>query len=107
MVKFGFQLNISLVERDRTYCILRNSQGGLEEYDVLASFPFTSESKKMGILLRNRQTQQILYYLKGAEVVMEEKIKAGARASLQESCENLALDGLRTLVFAQKLLTEQ
>lgn len=96
-----------MVERDRTYCILRNAQGGLEEYDVLASFPFTSESKKMGILLRNRQTQQVLYYLKGAEVVMEDKIKAGARPSLQESCENLALDGLRTLVFAQKLLTEQ
>lgn len=91
---------MSLVERDRTYCIMRNAKGGLEEYDVLASFPFTSESKKMGILLKNRSTNQILYYLKGAEVVMEPKIKVGARPSLQESCENLALDGLRTLVFA-------
>jgi len=56
MVKFGFSLNMSLVERDRTYCIMRNAKGGLEEYDVLASFPFTSESKKMGILLKNRST---------------------------------------------------
>jgi phospholipid-translocating ATPase len=47
---------MSLVERDRTYCIMRNAKGGLEEYDVLASFPFTSESKKMGILLKNRST---------------------------------------------------
>jgi phospholipid-translocating ATPase len=91
---------MSLVERDRQFCILRNAAGAVEEYDVLASFPFTSESKKMGILLRSRATKQILYYLKGAEVVMEPKIKAGARAALQESCENLALDGLRTLVFA-------
>lgn len=105
MVKFGFQLNMSLVERDRTYCYMRNAGGEIEEYDVLQSFPFTSESKKMGILLKNRKTGQFLYYLKGAEVVMEPKIKAAARPSLQESCENLALDGLRTLVFAQKLIT--
>jgi phospholipid-translocating ATPase len=57
MVKFGFQLNMSLVERDRTYCIMRNAGGELEEYEVLQSFPFTSESKKMGILLRNKKTE--------------------------------------------------
>jgi phospholipid-translocating ATPase len=107
MVKFGFQLNMSLVERDRLYCFLRNAEGKVEEYDVLASFPFTSESKKMGILLKSRATQKVLYYLKGAEVVMEPKIKAQARPALQESCENLALDGLRTLVFAQKLITNE
>lgn len=56
MVKFGFQLNMSLVERDRTYCYMRNAGGNVEKYDVLASFPFTSESKKMGILLKNRQS---------------------------------------------------
>jgi phospholipid-translocating ATPase len=106
MVKFGFQLNMSLVERDREYCIMRNAGGNLEEYDVLASFPFTSESKKMGILLKSRETGRVIYYLKGAEVVMEGKIKASARPSLQESCETLALDGLRTLVFAQKLITQ-
>jgi phospholipid-translocating ATPase len=100
MVKFGYQLSMSLVERDRTYCIMRNSGGNLEEYDVLASFPFTSESKKMGILLKSRENGRVIYYLKGAEVVMEGKIKASARPALQESCENLALDGLRTLVFA-------
>lgn len=37
---------------------------------------------------------------------MEPKIKAQARPSLQESCENLALDGLRTLVFAQKVVSQ-
>ena len=59
----------------------------------------------MGCLLKSRNTNRIIYYLKGAEVVMEHKIKAGARASLLESCENLAMDGLRTLVFAQKVLS--
>ena len=35
MVKFGFQLNMSLCERDRTYCYMRNAVGEIEEYDVL------------------------------------------------------------------------
>ena len=37
---------------------------------------------------------------------MERKVRPHARVSLLESCENLAMDGLRTLVFAQKVLTE-
>ena len=54
----------------------------------------------MGCLLKSRETGKNIYYLKGAEMVMEKKIKPGARPSLLESCENLAMEGLRTLVFA-------
>ena len=72
----------------------------METFDILASFPFTSESRKMGCLLKSRQTGRNIYYLKGAEVTMESKIKAGARPSLKESCESLAMEGLRTLAFA-------
>jgi hypothetical protein len=54
----------------------------------------------MGCLLKSRQTGRNIYYLKGAEVTMESKIKAGARPSLKESCESLAMEGLRTLAFA-------
>mmetsp|Transcript_16455 Transcript_16455/g.15777 ORF Transcript_16455/g.15777 Transcript_16455/m.15777 type:complete len:124 (+) Transcript_16455:1759-2130(+) len=61
----------------------------------------------MGILLRHRQSNKIIFYLKGAETVMEKKVKPNQRASLAESCENLAMDGLRTLVISQKLLTEK
>ena len=78
----------------------------VEKFDILANFPFTSESKKMGILLKSQSTGRFIYYLKGAEVVMEQKIKVAARPSLKESCESLAMDGLRTLVFAQKVLSE-
>ena len=38
-------------------------------------FPFTSESKKMSVLVKHEQTGKVLYYVKGAEVVMEHKIK--------------------------------
>ena len=86
---------------------MQNILGDTETFDILASFPFTSESKKMGCLLKSRDTGRNIYFLKGAEMVMEHKIKVGAKASLLESCENLAMEGLRTLVFAQKVLTDQ
>ena len=107
LVKFGYLLRMKLLERERTYCTMQDIMGNIEEFEILRSFPFTSESKKMGCLLKSKNTGRYIYYLKGAEVVLEKKIKAGSKASLLESCENLAMDGLRTLVFAQKVLTKE
>ena len=107
LVKFGYSVKMRLTERDRQTCSMQNICGDVETFDILASFPFTSESKKMGCLLKSRDTGRNIYFLKGAEMVMEHKIKVGAKASLLESCENLAMEGLRTLVFAQKVLTDE
>ena len=100
LVKFGYQVKMKLMSRERRSCSLINIAGKEETFDILCSFPFTSESKKMGTLLKSRVTGRNIYYLKGAEIVMEHKISVGARPSLLESCENLAMEGLRTLVFA-------
>ena len=76
LVKFGYLMRMKLLERERKSCTLQDVQGNIEIFDILASFPFTSESKKMGCLLKSQNTGRIIYYLKGAEVVMETKIKA-------------------------------
>jgi phospholipid-translocating ATPase len=60
----------------------------------------------MSVLVKQRETGKIIYYVKGAEVVMEGMCKTGQRPLLLEFCEQLAMEGLRTLVFAQKVLTE-
>ena len=62
-------------ERERLRCTIRNAAGINENYRVLAMFPFTSESKKMSILVKSEETGRIVYFVKGAEVVMEHKIK--------------------------------
>ena len=48
-----------------------------------------------------------MFYVKGADVVMINKVKPGQRSTCQESCENLAMEGLRTLVITQKMINEQ
>ena len=68
----------------------------------MANFPFSSDSKRMGIVVKHKASGRLIFYLKGAEVVMKEKVRPNQRATVDESCENLASEGLRTLVISQK-----
>lgn len=97
---------MKLVDRDEYYIKLINPKGEIEEYDILQNFPFTSESKRMGIIVRHRQSGKIIFYVKGADVIMAPMIKPAQRSACAEYCENLSRDGLRTLVITQKLIPE-
>jgi magnesium-transporting ATPase (P-type) len=43
-------------------------------HQVLHEMPFTSESKRMGILLRHVPSGDLLFYVKGADAVMSERV---------------------------------
>jgi phospholipid-translocating ATPase len=49
--------------------------GKLEVYEVLANFPFSSETKRMGIILKHEESQKIVFYVKGADSIMVNKIR--------------------------------
>ena len=102
LVKFAESLGMILEEREELFVKIRDTNGHAHEYQILENFPFSSETKRMGIVVRNKETGQIMFYLKGAEVVMEKKVRPDQRVSLTEACEQLAQDGLRTLVISQK-----
>lgn len=52
-----------------------NPNDELENYDIKIIFPFTSESKRMGIIVQNKLSNRIIFYLKGAENVMKNKVR--------------------------------
>ena len=68
-------MKVKLSERDRTYVRVINPLQNVENYEVLANFPFTSEAKKMSILVRNSSDGRYIYYVKGAEIALEHKVK--------------------------------
>lgn len=105
LVKFADSMGMNLTSRDQNTIEIVNTAGNSEKYDVLANFPFSSDTKRMGIVLRHKATKRLIFYLKGAEVVMKEKCRPNQRATVDESCENLASEGLRTLVICQKQLS--
>jgi phospholipid-translocating ATPase len=104
LVKFSESVNLSLEDRTLTTITLKTPIGNIETYEILLIFPFTSQSKRMGIIVRNNNTGEINFYCKGADVVMTKIVKFSNW--LDEECANLALEGLRTLVFAKKRLTQ-
>ena len=74
-------------------------------FEVLDIFPFTSESKRMGIIVRDTQSCEITFLQKGADVVMARIVQRNDW--LEEECANMARAGLRTLVMARRRLGEE
>ncbi|XP_042882085.1 probable phospholipid-transporting ATPase IIB [Penaeus japonicus] len=105
LVKWTESAGLPLVHRDLTTLTLRTTSGKLLTYTVLQIFPFTSETKRMGIIVREELTGEIVLYIKGADTVMASMVEYNDW--LEEECTNLAQKGLRTLVVARKVLTPE
>lgn len=95
---------MTLVQRDRHQITLRTPSNTLLKFEILQLFPFTSESKRMSIIVRDTETGEITFYEKGADVVMIPRVQR--QDWLEEETGNMAREGLRTLVMAQRILTE-
>lgn len=105
IVKWTESVGLTLTFRDRTRIELQTPTGSHLTYDVLELFPFTSESKRMGIVVRDNQTGEITFLQKGADVVMAKIVQRNDW--LEEETANMAREGLRTLVMARRRLSEQ
>ena len=107
LVKFAESLNMRLTNRTDKEIKMIDAANNTEEYEVLANFPFSSDIKRMGIILKNRIHGHIIYYLKGAENVMLKFVKKEYISYISENAENLATKGLRTLVLTQKIISQE
>ena len=106
LVKYAESLGITLKDRDTDTVVLEYAGGIEHRYKILANFPFSSKTKRMGILVKHLNSGKIMFYLKGAEVKIEKKVFQDYAPIIKESAEDLAMDGLRTLVMTQKELSE-
>ena len=107
LVKFAETLNMKLTNRTDKEIKMIDAANNTEEYEVLANFPFSSDTKRMGIILKNKTHGHIIYYLKGAENVMLKFVKQEYVSYISENAENLATKGLRTLVLTQKIIPQE
>ena len=60
----------------------------------------------MGIILREKKTNKIYFFLKGADSTMKEKVEINKRDFIDEEAGVLSADGYRTLVLGYKMLSE-
>ncbi|AAZ10742.1 phospholipid-translocating ATPase, putative [Trypanosoma equiperdum] len=115
-VNFCRSLGVTLTHRDVTCMQFTTPGGRLVHYDIIKTFPFTSERKCMGIILREKVDSESVscgansdgvykYFMKGADFKMTSVVRSSSW--LEESCQEFAQVGLRTLVFAQRQLTKE
>ncbi|XP_036372247.1 probable phospholipid-transporting ATPase IIB isoform X2 [Megalops cyprinoides] len=105
LVRWTESVGLTLVSRDLTSMQLKTPTGQILTFYILQIFPFTSESKRMGIIVREEATGDITFYIKGADVAMASIVQYNDW--LEEECGNMAREGLRTLVVAKKSLSEE
>ncbi|XP_024610564.1 probable phospholipid-transporting ATPase IIB isoform X2 [Neophocaena asiaeorientalis asiaeorientalis] len=105
LVQWTESVGLTLVNRDLTSMQLRTPSGQILTYCILQTFPFTSESKRMGVIVRDESTAEITFYMKGADVAMSTVVQYNDW--LEEECGNMAREGLRTLVVAKRALTDE
>lgn len=112
IVKWTKSVGVSLIRRTLASILLETPAGSEASFSVLHIFPFTSESKRMGIIIRDSATGEITFYQKGAGILecllLLDTVMAKIVSYndwLEEECGNMAREGLRTLVVAKKRLT--
>ncbi|KAJ1300648.1 hypothetical protein OPQ81_002297 [Rhizoctonia solani] len=105
IVKWTESVGLTLTSRTRTQIELQTPDGTTLVYSVLALFPFTSESKRMGIVVQSMDTHEITFVQKGADTVMARLVQRSDW--LEEETANMAREGLRTLVCGRRRLTSE
>ncbi|EMD87445.1 hypothetical protein COCC4DRAFT_133970 [Bipolaris maydis ATCC 48331] len=116
IVRWTEAVGLKLLSRDRESMTLLSCDSGKQvvKVRILNVFPFTSEGKRMGIVVQFYhgpasspidEDGEIWFYQKGADTVMTSIV--AANDWLDEETANMAREGLRTLVVGRKRLSSQ
>ncbi|KAK7207726.1 hypothetical protein BZA70DRAFT_233712 [Myxozyma melibiosi] len=106
IVKWTESVGLVLAKRDRQSIVLSYAGSKAEQHlEILQIFPFSSETKRMGIVVRDVEKDEITFFEKGADSIMGKIVQKNDW--LEEETGNMAREGLRTLVIGRKKLTAE
>jgi len=102
MVNYTCEIGMRLVGRDNRHLHVQNPKGDVVTYEILYTFQFNSDTKRMGIIVK--KDGEYIFFVKGADTVMRLIVKE--TDWIEEETDNMAREGLRTLVIAKKIISE-
>ncbi|KAJ9647482.1 putative aminophospholipid-translocase [Knufia peltigerae] len=113
IVEFTESVGLRLLHRDRETIVLQSTTTNqvVVRAEIKDIFPFTSDSKRMGIIVQlssdvlglTPADNELWFFQKGADTVMTSIV--AANDWLDEETANMAREGLRTLVVGRKRLS--
>lgn len=101
MVNYSAEIGLTLLERNPSQLVIQDVKGNRIVYEIMHTFTFNSDTKRMGIILR--KDKQYTFFVKGADTVMKSIVKENDW--VEEEIDNMAREGLRTLVIGKKVLS--
>lgn len=90
--------------KEKTHNRIQYSSGTEDyEFELIHVFPFTSETRRMSVIVRNRETQVVYLFVKGADTAIE--VISKPCDWMRNVVDQLATTGRRTLVYAYRILS--
>jgi phospholipid-translocating ATPase len=113
IIRWTESVGLRLLHRNRGSIMLQSTKTNrtVVQVKILNIFPFTSEGKRMGIVVQfssgsnSGDPGETWFYQKGADTVMTNIV--AANDWLDEETANMAREGLRTLVVGRKKISAQ
>ncbi|CAK75838.1 unnamed protein product (macronuclear) [Paramecium tetraurelia] len=106
LVQISEQMGIQLISRNAEQMVIQ-TPNKVENFKIVYEFPFSSERKRMGIIVQSDSIDGYFFYLKGADQIIKNKVPEVQRGFLMDEAEMLSREGLRTLVMTQKYITSE
>jgi phospholipid-translocating ATPase len=108
LVKAAQAMRFTFRERRLNDLTMEANDGSLEYYETLATLEFSSDRKRMSIVVRNKATNTIQLIIKGADdKIIPLLVPEDQDPKISEQLEQFACTGLRTLVIAQRPVSEE
>ncbi|VDD79951.1 unnamed protein product [Mesocestoides corti] len=110
LVKTACKYGCKLLQRGSDFVIIWLPGDGLIRVEVLKVLPFVNHRKRMSIIIRHPETDQIVLYCKGADSVILSRLDPHNgqhfKVSTEERLRDYSRSGLRTLVMAKRVISE-
>jgi P-type E1-E2 ATPase len=73
-------------------------------FDLLEVFPFTSDRKRMSVVVRTQG--MIKMYMKGADSIVKARLSKDNKLNLDDELGRFSRIGLRTLLIGMRVISE-
>lgn len=115
LVGTAYTYNCKLIKRTPFSLTLSTPQEGTLKFDILQILPFDSVRKCMSVIVRHPLSKEIILYCKGADTAVFSRLAPAEDDSEMRSIidttqiqvNSYAKEGLRILVMAKRILTQQ
>ncbi|XP_060681806.1 phospholipid-transporting ATPase IH isoform X1 [Hemiscyllium ocellatum] len=100
------RLGFTFLQVKDNFMELENPEAEIERYELLQILNFDSVRRRMSVIVRSI-TGEIILFCKGADLSIFPRVKAGKLDLVRQRVQQNAVEGLRTLCVAYKVLTSE